>query len=745
MAIRRPGKLSYSSLGVSLDNYNLTNISGEIIRFLFTGNQFVIAEYDATSKTVELNYWDTDGSEAVSRVMDKANVLDLYYDSTDSMYYVLRWGDNNGTPGVTWTAPTVFKDEFDSGVRTPSEALWSLSKPLWGGYSHHEQDPSTETVTVDSVPWEMFRQNTSDNRLEYKSVVGRGVYSTTAAVTGNFQAWSTLYLTTFSGSDSYFSMRLIDRGDSTVAGIEADNLLAQASIRGTYIHANLPSDAGAWESAYTYLSLDSTGGKWAVTGLRLIEKNFSDVSYGLSYGSVSTFDVSFYQYSATDDTNYFKVSDSGGSALGYGVVSNSSHSFCFVDGPIGFTLKTPDGILGNLVGTSVRINVQIDNTVSAGSTTLSTVTGDTGFYVGVGINGTNVYTRRDVDGPLGGSSWENIQVYTSASAATTPLGVEVFADTVGAASLPDLQLDDFTIESSTGTVGWPSIPSLTLETFDVTGTRSQLSGISDANGVAIATLDVLNVLVSGTSSFEQFREQGFASITTSAPGASPGQVYVAVSRYEWDTPVVYSIDKSALPISTWSSSSPTITASGSLENIQMLKTGSFMYTDYATAEIAYITTNWADINYGDYVNTLSSGSLVPVTPRKVAWLQSSDFYAWNIVDTDALYGIDTPATVSGSGPVKLYDVTSTTAAFCNVVSASRLLPAGTNQTSTVTAEVMNIYGTALSGKTVNFSVTSGDGSVSPASATTNSGGVASTTYTVGTAVSTTEITATVSI
>jgi hypothetical protein len=71
-----------------------------------------------------------------------------------------------------------------------------------------------------------------------------------------------------------------------------------------------------------------------------------------------------------------------------------------------------------------------------------------------------------------------------------------------------------------------------------------------------------------------------------------------------------------------------------------------------------------------------------------------------------------------------------------------VLPANGEATANITAFVVNAYGDPLQSKTVNFAVTAGDGSVSPAFACTTSSGTASTVFTAGSSTGTAVITAT---
>jgi hypothetical protein len=223
-----------------------------------------------------------------------------------------------------------------------------------------------------------------------------------------------------------------------------------------------------------------------------------------------------------------------------------------------------------------------------------------------------------------------------------------------------------------------------------------------------------------------------------------GSLYITIKRYSGDTPVTYKYKKSSFPISSIESGETAeITVSGTIEYSNRYKLGSFSYSDYSGGQLSYVTQNWADVSRGLLLNTLLSGTLSGTNPRATAWIHPSDFTCWNINDFDSLYGVTLTGTLAGQ--VKLYNMTPSTAAFCNIVSSNKLLPAGTGQTSLIEAQVMNVYGLPLQSKTVNFTITAGDGSVSPASSVSNSEGVATTTYTVGDSVTSSTITATVNI
>jgi len=84
------------------------------------------------------------------------------------------------------------------------------------------------------------------------------------------------------------------------------------------------------------------------------------------------------------------------------------------------------------------------------------------------------------------------------------------------------------------------------------------------------------------------------------------------------------------------------------------------------------------------------------------------------------------------------------AAFVNVTSDKQVLAAGTGEVAIITAQVLNVYGEPKSAKTMTFSVSAGDGAISPATGCSDLNGQDTTSYTVGSAVGTATITVSVS-
>lgn len=147
-----------------------------------------------------------------------------------------------------------------------------------------------------------------------------------------------------------------------------------------------------------------------------------------------------------------------------------------------------------------------------------------------------------------------------------------------------------------------------------------------------------------------------------------------------------------------------------------------------TSTPEYVPTHWAMLDVPNY-------SLIR-TPIFI-----------NRLDYDALHRLYVPSTsisgttvTSGSAAyLNVFNIDSEQAAFLNVNSSDIVMPAGIGDTADITATVINCWGTTLSGKLVQFWVSSGDGGVDPTYAYTDSDGKAQSVFTTGANVGITNI------
>jgi hypothetical protein len=89
--------------------------------------------------------------------------------------------------------------------------------------------------------------------------------------------------------------------------------------------------------------------------------------------------------------------------------------------------------------------------------------------------------------------------------------------------------------------------------------------------------------------------------------------------------------------------------------------------------------------------------------------------------------------------LEVFNIDTSLAAFLNVNSSDTVMPAGIGAQATITAQVINCWGTTLSGKLVQFWVSSGDGGVYPSYAYTDANGRAEVEFSTGANVGTSNV------
>jgi hypothetical protein len=268
------------------------------------------------------------------------------------------------------------------------------------------------------------------------------------------------------------------------------------------------------------------------------------------------------------------------------------------------------------------------------------------------------------------------------------------------------------------------IPSIKIVSLDVDGDIVQKVGMSDLQGNVLSNLSVINSY--GKEYGDYFGEVSIA--TTGLSKVAGGSIYIRVGED------IYKYNKAALPVlERERGENAVILASGVLvhDNIR-----NFVYDDYSYGGLSYVIedTNRA----GFFIKEMSSSTLLPVPYEaqlemdsidEPVSIDSDDFHTRYILKNDDIY---------------VYNMDSSSVAFCNVIMTDPILPANSNYQTTLTAHVVNLYGDPLQGKTVTFVITSGGGTVSPTTVCTTSSGTASTVYTADAVVGTTIITATAS-
>jgi hypothetical protein len=328
--------------------------------------------------------------------------------------------------------------------------------------------------------------------------------------------------------------------------------------------------------------------------------------------------------------------------------------------------------------------------------------------------GTNGYVRyEDTDVP-------GFNTLVTANIPSNRLSIQLMGDPVSQAV--DVGVDNFTVTS--GTVFFDS-PVFSLVTINKDGNLEQVSGVSDADGYAIKVFDVIQ---QPQDTFNDYLYPKVGIATNGALHGSGGEVYIKIN----DT--MYKYLKSALPLAEDDGSSASVTTTGEIPTDTI---ANFSYSGYTQGALSYIE-YISDLS-GVFVKSISTTNMLATSKKALLDVSTINHaFAWNVSDQSTLYFVD------GTEDLKLYDLNETKAGFVNVTSDKQVLAAGTAETATITAQVLNVYGEPKSAKTMTFSVSAGDGAVSPATGCSDGSGNDTTTYTVGSAVGTATITVTVS-
>lgn len=302
------------------------------------------------------------------------------------------------------------------------------------------------------------------------------------------------------------------------------------------------------------------------------------------------------------------------------------------------------------------------------------------------------------------------------------LSVELFGNTNGSISLT---ADDYVV-TTTGEPIFPDIAVFTVEKVD-------------ADGAVLGSplIESFDIIGDPSQTYNDFLNGRVQIACTSSGSSGGGFIFIKVNNVLYKYP-------NSIALGSEDGSSATASTIG---EILSDGTNSLAWTFESGIQGPPFLTYVEYDETLDQVNLkiLDEDSLTNTTDSddKKILLGISDystneyrvFYDQN--DFDTLYYVDS------SFNLQAFNVDDRISAFMAVNAEDVSLPAGTSQQTFVNADVINAWGEALDGKDVTFTVTAGDGAVSPSTDTTISGGRATTQFTVGSTVGTSTVTATV--
>jgi hypothetical protein len=151
------------------------------------------------------------------------------------------------------------------------------------------------------------------------------------------------------------------------------------------------------------------------------------------------------------------------------------------------------------------------------------------------------------------------------------------------------------------------------------------------------------------------------------------------------------------------------------------------------ATMAYVPTRWAMLSINDYGYAKEPLFINQLDPSSLHYIKPASYAGPTTVT-----GVTASGSVSSeyravatAANLNVFNIDSNLAAFLNVNSSDTVMPAGIGAQADIIANVANCWGTTLSGKLVQFWVSSGDGGVFPAWAYTDGSGKAYTKFTTG--------------
>lgn len=346
------------------------------------------------------------------------------------------------------------------------------------------------------------------------------------------------------------------------------------------------------------------------------------------------------------------------------------------------------------------------------------------------------FTKKNTSSPSSSNVFQLKIKYTSSSN-VMEAGFNDGTDTYLTGSAPEATdirsdilgyTDNYTTVSSTGFIATGpedmDIPCLRVRVFDNDGDVTTVSGVTDVNGVVLGSFDVLRDY--GVVYGDYYDKISIA--TTGQSVDIGGSIFLRVGSD------LYKYNKATLPLISYENgSNAVVLTSGTVPETGVYN---FAYDEYTLGGLSYAMYDYG--REGVFMKVIDDNNLENTSYETELNLSSVAMpLAWDVQDMDVLYVID-------GSDVYAFNTDEDSVAFANVSIADSVLPANSSEQTVVTAYASNLYGDPLSNKRVYFAITSGGGSISPASACTTSSGTASVTFTSATVSGTSIITVTAS-
>lgn len=236
------GKTSLSLTGVSFESSPLVAIPVGTYAYFMVNFGHTLTEVEVLgTMSPTLEFWDTDGSKASTKVLPGTNYYDVIYDRGYDTYIAVRYNEAlDGSGGIGFLP----SDDFSES---------SLNTVRW-----------TESPTE-----QKFYFNTASGTLDM--LVPSGTVSDPGRITsnyymgGDFTSSLDLGFNTISSVDARLELRAID--------YSTDNLFVHMGVRGSWLYDGAKD--GVWEASQVRNIYDTTGGVAYVRNFRI---NTGDMS-----------------------------------------------------------------------------------------------------------------------------------------------------------------------------------------------------------------------------------------------------------------------------------------------------------------------------------------------------------------------------------------------------------------------------------------------------------------------------------
>lgn len=524
-----------------------------------------------------------------------------------------------------------------------------------------------------------FQRNTTSGTLDIRSSGGSGQLTTNYGVDGDFDTSINLVAMLALSDPGYFSLEAVDYTLNNVhlmSGILAEDS-TPISTSATFFAANM---------TYT----DTLGDKATLNNFRVKPEG---MDFSFPGGIVD------YTFTYVAATGNYSVT-----------VSGISHPPATPGAE--YQLDSAGFSISNFTtpadGESFNVIVTVSEDTSVG-------TAVSGTKLQIERAGTNGYARRDAPSAPG---WVATQI---GNIPTDRMRIQLFCNP--AFQTVDVSADNFVLNPTADL--FFDTPVFSVVTLDKDGNLFQVPSVSDVDGFAIKSLDLIQ---DTTATYNNYLAPRVGIATNGLAFGSGGEIYIKVNG------TLYRYLKTTLPLTSPESGSNAATVT--VGEIPETGITGFSFNGYSQGGLCYI--EYSGALSGTFVRSIDTSTLMAQPEKALLDVTSIDYpFAWNVTDLATLYYVDGNA-------LKLYDLNEAKAAFANVSSNKQVLAAGTQETATVTAQILNVYGEPKSNKTMTFTVSAGDGAISPAIGCSDVNGKDDTTYTVGSAVGVATITVTVS-